>query len=99
MLKPKTKKNTYIDTCIGTHHLQFDANDVLCTSCGGEVVGWFDMKKFDETGDAAKAQGWTPMILDTNGNGKRDPYVEANEPVDPTKTKRISAGFDAVIPS
>ena len=57
MLDPKTMKYTFIDTCFGTHHLQFDANDVLWTSGGGQVVGWFDMKKFDETGDAAKAQG------------------------------------------
>ncbi len=39
------------------------------------------------------------MILDTNGNGKRDDYVEPNQPVDPTKDKRISAGFYAVMPS
>jgi hypothetical protein len=99
ILDPKTMKYTFIDTCFGTHHLQFDANDVLWTSGGGQVVGWFDMKKFDETGDAAKAQGWTPMVLDTNGNGKRDAYVEPNQPVDPTKDKRISAGFYAVMPS
>jgi hypothetical protein len=53
----------------------------------------------DETGDIAKSQGWTPMILDTNGNGKRDAYVEANQPVDSTKDKRIVAGFYAVMPS
>ncbi len=46
-----------------------------------------------------KSQGWTPMILDTNGNGKRDEYVEPNQPVDPTKDKRIIAGFYAVMPS
>jgi hypothetical protein len=63
------------------------------------VVGWVNTKVFDETGDAAKAQGWTPLILDTNGNGKRDDYVEANQPVDPTKDKRIIAGFYAVMPN
>jgi len=99
ILDPKTMKYTFVDTCFGTHHLQFDANDVLWTSGGGQVVGWLDMKKFDETGDAAKSQGWTPMILDTNGNGKRDAYVEPNQPVDPTKDKRIVAGFYAVMPS
>ena len=99
LLDPKTMKYTFVDTCFGTHHLQFDANDVLWTSGGGQVVGWLDMKKFDETGDAAKSQGWTPMILDTNGNGKRDAYVEPNQPVDPTKDKRIVAGFYAVMPS
>ena len=75
------------------------ANDTLWTSGGGPVVGWLDMKIFDETGDAVKSQGWTPMILDTNGNGKRDEYVEPNQPVDPTKDKRIVAGFYAVMPS
>jgi hypothetical protein len=99
ILDPKTMKYTFVDTCFGTHHLQFDANDMLWTSGGGQVVGWLDMKKFDETGDAAKSQGWTPMILDTNGNGKRDAYVEPNQPVDPTKDKRIVAGFYAVMPS
>ncbi|MGH7766455.1 MAG: carboxypeptidase-like regulatory domain-containing protein [Candidatus Binatia bacterium] len=99
MLDPKTMKYTFVDTCFGTHHLQFDANDVLWTSGGGQVVGWLDMKVFDATGDAAKAQGWTPLILDTNGNGKRDPYVAPNEPVDPAKDKRITAGFYAVMPS
>jgi hypothetical protein len=99
MLDPKTQQYTFVDTCFGTHHLQFDANDVLWTSGGGQVVGWLDMKIFDETGDAAKAQGWTPMILDTNGNGKRDAYVEPKDPVDPTKDKRIVAGFYAVMPS
>ena len=99
MLDPKTMKYSFVDTCFGTHHLQFDANDRLWTSGGGQVVGWLDMKIFDETGDAAKAQGWTPFILDTNGNGKRDEYVEPNQPVDPTKDKRIAASFYAVMPS
>jgi hypothetical protein len=102
MLDPKTMKYTFVETCFNTHHLQFDANDVLWASTGGAnspVIGWLDMKIFDETGDAAKAQGWTPLILDTNGNGKRDEYVEPNQPVEPTKDKRIVAGFYAVMPS
>ncbi len=46
---PKTKKYTFVDTCFGTHHLQFaeDANDTLWTSGGGPVVGWLNTKKFD----------------------------------------------------
>jgi hypothetical protein len=99
VLDPTTMKYTFVDTCFGTHHLQFDANDVLWTSGGGQVVGWLDMTEFDRTGDAAKAQGWTPFVLDTNGNGRRDEYVEPDQPVDPTKDKRISAGFYAVMPS
>jgi hypothetical protein len=101
MFDPKTQKYTFIDTCFGTHHLQFgyDANDTLWTSGGGPVVGWLNTKMFDETGDAAKSQGWTAAILDTNGNGKRDDYVEPDQPVDPAKDKRVNAGFYAVMPS
>jgi hypothetical protein len=97
--EPKTQKLTHIDTCFTTHHLIFaeDANNTLWLSPGGAAagyVGWINTKLFDETGDAQKAQGWTPMILDTNGNGKRDDgYVEPNQPVDPTKDKRIVAGI------
>ncbi len=36
------------------------------------VVGWINTKMYLETGDAAKSQGWTALIVDTNGNGKRD---------------------------
>jgi hypothetical protein len=101
MYDPKTEKYTFVDTCFSTHHLQFaeDANHTLWTSGGGPVVGWLNRKVFDETGDAARAQGWTAAILDTNGNGKRDEYVEPDQPVDPTKDKRISASFYAVMPN
>jgi hypothetical protein len=103
MLDPKTMKYTFVDTCFGTHHLQFgyDANDTLWLSGTGPVAGWINPKVFDETGDAAKAQGWSPFILDTNGNGKRDDYVEPNQPIDPTKDKRIVPGSGpyAVMPS
>jgi hypothetical protein len=104
MLDPKTNKFTLIDTCFPTHHLQFaaDANDTLWTSAGGPgsgVVGWLDTKLFDETGDEQKAQGWTALILDTNGNGRRDDYVEPDQPVDPSKDKRVVAAFYGIAPS
>ncbi|MBL8698035.1 MAG: carboxypeptidase regulatory-like domain-containing protein [Alphaproteobacteria bacterium] len=101
MLDPKTGRYTAFQTCFQTHHLQFgyDANDTLWTSGGGAVVGWINTRLLDETGDIAKAQGWTAMVLDTNGNGRRDDYVEPNQPLDPTKDKRIQAGFYAVMPS
>ena len=98
---PKTQQITLIDTCYGTHHLQFaeDANHTLWTSGGGEVLGWLNTKLFDETGDEVKAQGWTPYILDTNGNGRQDAWVEPDEPIDPTKDKRIRGGSYGVVPS
>jgi len=95
---PKTKKFTLIDTCFSTHHLIFgeDANNTLWLSSGGAasgVLGWLNTKTFDKTGDEQKSQGWTAFVLDTNGNGKRDEYVEPDQPVDPTKDKRIVAGY------
>ena len=103
MLDPKTMKYAFVDTCFGTHHPQFgyDANDTLWLSGTGQVAGWVNTKVFDETGDAVKAQGWSPFILDTNGNGKRDDFVEPNQPNDPAKDKRIIAGSGpyAVMPS
>jgi len=100
-IEPKTMKYTFVDTCFGTHHPEFgfDANETLWLSGGGPVVGWVNTKMFDATGDSAKSQGWTALILDTNGNGKRDAYVEPDQPVDPTKDKRVVAGFYAVMPS
>lgn len=102
-LDPKTMQYTFVDTCFGTHHLQFgyDTNETLWLSGTGQVAGWINTKLFDETGDAARAQGWSPFVLDINGNGKRDDYVEPNQPLDPTKDQRIVPGSGpyAVMPS
>ena len=99
--EPDTGEYTFIDTCFGTHHLQFaeDENDTLWTSGGGAVVGWLNTKMYDETGDAAASQGWTALVLDTNGNGRPDDYVEPDEPVNPALDKRINPGFYAVMPN
>jgi len=102
MYDPQTGKFTFIDTCYGTHHLQFgfDKDDTLWTSGGGPVAGWLDTKVFDQTGDAEKAQGWAPWVLDTNGNGKLDDYTEPGQPMDPAKDMRIAgSGTYAVMPS
>jgi hypothetical protein len=91
---PKTKEMKHISTCYGTHHLMFaeDANRTLWLSGGGQVVGWLNTKLWDETGDEVAAQGWTALILDINGNGRRDEHVEPNLPLDPTKDRRIGTG-------
>jgi hypothetical protein len=101
MYDPKANKFTLVSTCYSTHHLFFaeDANHTLWTSGGGPVVGWLNTKMLDETGDEEKSQGWTPLILDTNGNGKQDAWVEPNQPIDSTKDKRVQAGFYGVMPS
>ena len=51
--------------------------------CGPAAQGrWRLGQHQDVRGDwrRVKSQGWTPLILDTNGNGKRDEYVEPNQP-------------------
>ena len=101
MYDPKTSKLTHIATCFSTHHLMFaeDANQTLWTSGGGQVVGWLNRKMYEETGDEEKSQGWTALILDTNGNGKRDEYVEPDREVDPAKDKRFGSAFYSVAPA
>ncbi len=101
MYDPRTRQLTHISTCFGTHHLMFaeDANHTLWTSGGGQVVGWLNRKMYDETGDEEKSQGWTALILDTNGNGRRDAYVEPNEPADPAKDRRFGGAFYSVAPA
>ena len=101
MYDPKAKKLTHIGTCFSTHHLMFaeDANHRLWTSGGGQVVGWLDTKKFEETGDEMASQGWTPLVMDTNGNGKRDPHVEPDQPADPARDRRYRSAFYAVAPA
>ncbi|MFM1886970.1 MAG: hypothetical protein RL026_2127 [Pseudomonadota bacterium] len=103
LYEPDTKQYRFVDTCFGTHHLQFaynDANDTLWTSGGGQVVGWLDTRKFLATGDAAASQGWSPHVLDTNGNGRRDDgWVEPGQMADPRRDTRLGTGFYAVMPN
>jgi hypothetical protein len=104
MYDPKTQEWSSINTCFSTHHVYFahDKNNTLWTSAGppnSGVVGWLNTKMYLETKDEKKSQGWTPIIVDTNGNGKRDAYVEANQALDPNKDKRVMAAFYGVQPS
>jgi hypothetical protein len=100
----RTKKFTLIDTCFTTQHLQFaeDVENTLYFSegvTGPGIVGWINTKMFDHTHDEQKSQGWSAMILDTNGNGKRDAYVEPDQSVDPAKDQRIQAPYYGINPS
>ena len=97
---PATKQTSMIDTCFSTHHLLFaeDANNTLWTSSGGGggVIGWLNTKMYDQTHDERKSQGWTALVLDTNGNGKRDAYAEAEQRV-ATAPSGESLGTSAAI--
>jgi hypothetical protein len=104
MYDPKSQKFLMVNTCFPTHHVQFgfDANNTLWASAGGAqsgAAGWINVKMLEETGDEAKSQGWTPFVLDTNGNGKRDEYTEPNQPLDAAKDRRVAVAFYGVAPS
>ena len=90
----QTKRFQIVDTCFGTFHLNFahDANNTIWSGEGG-VAGWVNTNMLDATGNVQRSQGWAPLILDTNGNGRPDAWVEPEDPVDPTKDKRIDASF------
>ena len=100
MYDPASKKFTLISTCFPTHHLAFsrDHNRLFFSGgvAGPGVLGWLDVKKFEETGDEMQSQGWTPFVLDTSGDGRRGEYVDPDKPVDPTKDKRIAVNEYAV---
>jgi hypothetical protein len=71
---PQTDSYQLIDTCYGTHHLQFDANGVLWTSGDSYVIGWFDPSRYDpaKPDTVAAAQGWSEVKADTTGDGEGD---------------------------
>jgi len=104
MYDPKTKEWSLINTCFSTHHVYFghDSNNTLWTSAGppnSGVVGWLNTKKYLQTHDEQASQGWTPLIIDANGNGRRDDWVEGSQPLDPNKDKRVMAAFYGIQPS
>ncbi|MES1255573.1 MAG: carboxypeptidase-like regulatory domain-containing protein, partial [Acidobacteriota bacterium] len=99
MYDPRAQKTYPIDTCYSWGHANFDRNDVLWSSFGPGVEGWFDTRIWDKTHDERQAQGWTAFILDTNGNGKRDEYVEQNQAADPAKDRRLNVSFYGVGPA
>jgi hypothetical protein len=97
---PKTQKYDFVDTCFTTHHLNFayDGNNTLWTSSGGGggVVGWLNVKKWDETHDAAQSVGWTALVVDTSGDGKRGEYTQPGRPQEPGKDMRLGQVIYAV---
>lgn len=63
-----------IDTCYGTHHLQFDNEGVLWSSGDDYVIGWLDTNRFDPKDPAslAHAHGYSEVRVDSNGDGHSD---------------------------
>ena len=46
-----------------------------------------------------KSQGWTPTIVNVSGTGKREAFVNADQPTDPAKDKWVKAAFYGIMPS
>ena len=94
---PRTEEIALIDTCFSTHHLFFD--DDPDSKLWGSASGYVNTRRFDETGDEVRANMWMPFVVDTNGNGRQDPYVEPDEPVQPDKDKRVNGSAYGMTPS
>ena len=70
---PETGQFTMVDTCFGTHHLQFGYDEDATLFMGrpnGDVFGWLNTRQLDDTGDGRLSQGWCPTVVDTNADGK-----------------------------
>ena len=97
---PRTGEVTMIDTCFGTHHLQFaeDADDTLYFSNpGGAHIGWLNTRQWDLTRDAFASQGWCPVVIDYNGDGVVGEYTELGEPANPLLDRRMPGGTYGII--
>jgi hypothetical protein len=100
---PATGKFDLIDTCFGTHHLQF-ANDADHTlyfnELTGPMFGWLNTRLYDQTHDEQLSQGWCPQIIDTNGDGRiTKPWNPANSKTpDPKLDTEVRKSLYTVVP-
>jgi streptogramin lyase len=81
MYDPATGHIELIDTCFGTHHLNFDAKGILWLSGDTHVLGWFDPSKYNPADPSTlqQAEHWAEMKVDSNGDGTADkPIVGFN---------------------
>jgi len=102
---PVTGSVSLVDTCYGTHHLQFaeDDDNTLWFSGDSNAIGWLNTRQLDETGDERASQGWCPTVIDSNGDGViTKPW---NEPrrrdteADPALDTRIAGFAYGIIPN
>ena len=100
MHDPKQDETVRIQNCYGGHHLQFgyDKDNTLYFSGDGDVIGWLNTRVWDETQDSVKANGWCPIVIDTNGKPSgnyaitpdRAQWNQPGESIDPNKDTRLS---------
>jgi hypothetical protein len=95
---PKTQQWTFVDTCWWVDHNDFaeDPDNTLFTGMD-DVIGWVNTRVWDASRDEQASQGWCPLVIDTNGDGRiTKPWTEPDQPVDATKDHRISVNCYSV---
>ena len=78
-------------------HLQFGwgENRMLYFSGGGDVIGFINTRTWDRTQDEQLSQGWCPMVVDTNGDGRiSKPW---NQPVGAMRSQNEGGGGGRLI--
>ena len=98
---PETEQFELIDTCYGTHHLQFaeDDDDTLWFSGGGDVIGWINVRVWTRPRTSRRPRAGARTVLDTNGDGKITEWVEPRDPADPTLDTRVVARSYGIVPN
>lgn len=87
----KTGNLVPVDTCFGTHHLQFDAQGVLWTNGDDRAIGWLDTAVFDadKPETLEQAMGWSEAVVDTDGDDVADtPIVGFRYSIIPNPAKK-----------
>jgi streptogramin lyase len=74
-----TEEFALINTCFGTHHLQFDNDGLLWLSGDSAYIGWVDPSMIDSDNcgvescpSEADAQDWSQVLVDPDGEGDCD---------------------------
>ena len=79
-----------VDTCFGTHHLQFDDKGVLWVNGDDRAIGWLDTTIYDadKPETLEQAMGWSEALVDSDGDGQADlPIIGFRYSVIPNPTK------------
>jgi hypothetical protein len=93
---PQADKINFVPGCPSQGgHLQISDDDKIWMG-----PNFFDLRKWDATGDAKAAAGHLDVVMDANGNGKADfPGTPEDKPIDPTKDRAAHAGGYGLIPN
>jgi hypothetical protein len=89
---PRSRQWELVDTCFTADHNMLSEDGFLYFGSGPAMVAWIDTNTWNKTKNAEASQGWCPAVLDTNGDGRITEWTEPNQPIDPTKDRRIQFG-------